>query len=253
MRSEWVIRVDGKVRPRPAGDGEPEPADRRGRGLRQRDRGAVRGGRAAAAGLRRPGIPGGDAAQIPLPRPPPRQAAPEHHEARRDHLLDPPADDGGRLLRVPDADPDGLLAGRRARLPGAVAAASGQVLRAAAGAAAVQAADHDRGLRPLFPDRAVLPRRGRARRPLAGRILPARHRDELRRAGGRVPGGRAGAPRPVRGVRRRQAGDAEVSRASPTPTRCGNTAPTSRTSATRSRCRTSPSISATPASRSSPA
>ena len=141
------------------------------------------------------GLSGGDAAQLPLPRPAPRQAAPQHHAALGDHRLDPPADDRRRLLRVPDADPDGVLARGRARLPGAVAAAPGQVLRAAAGAAAVQAADHDRGLRPLFPDRAVLPRRGRARRPLAGRVLPARRRDELRRAGGRLPGGRAGAAR----------------------------------------------------------
>ena len=52
-----------------------------------------------------------------------------------------------------------------------------------AGAAAVQAADHGVRLRSLFPDRALLPRRGPARRPPAGRILPARPRDELRRAG----------------------------------------------------------------------
>ena len=44
------------------------------------------------------------------------------------------------LHRVPDADPDRVLARGRARLPGAGAAASRQVLRAAAGAAAVQAA-----------------------------------------------------------------------------------------------------------------
>ena len=71
-----------------------------------------------------------------------------------------------RLLRVPDPDPDRVVARRRARLPGAVAAASGQVLRAAAGAAAVQAAHHGGGLRPLFPDRALLPRRG-SRAPTA--------------------------------------------------------------------------------------
>ena len=94
--------------------------------------------------------------------------------------------------------------------PGAVAAASRQVLRAAAGAAAIQAADHDRGLRPLFPDRALLPRRGRARRPLARRVLPARSGDELRHPGGCVRHGRAGDARAVRGVRRRQARDAEV-------------------------------------------
>ena len=81
--------------------------------------------------------------------------------------------DGG-LQRIPDADPDRLLAGRRARLPGAVAHPSRQVLRPAAGAAAIQAAADDGRLRPLFPDRALFPRRGPARRPPAGRILPAR-------------------------------------------------------------------------------
>ena len=44
--------------------------------------------------------------------------------------------------------------------------------------------------------------------------------------------------RRVRGVRRRQAGDADGSRASPTTRRSASTAPTSRTCATRSRCRT---------------
>ncbi len=79
-----------------------------------------------------------------------------------------------------------------ARLSGAVAHSSRQVLRAAAGAAAVQAAHHGGRLRPLFPDRAVLPRRGCARRPFAGRILSARSRDELRHPAGRVRCGRAG-------------------------------------------------------------
>ena len=43
---------------------------------------------------------------------------------------------------------------------------------------------------------------------LPGRILPARHRDELRRAGRRVRGDGAGHTGRVRGIRRRQAGDA---------------------------------------------
>jgi hypothetical protein len=46
----------------------------------------------------------------------------------------------GRFHRVPDADPDRVVAGRRARLPGAEPHPSRRVLRAAAGAAAVQAA-----------------------------------------------------------------------------------------------------------------
>ena len=189
---------------------ESGPADRRGRGLYPRDRGARPRRRTADAGVRRAGLSGGDPAQVPLPRPAPRQAAPEHHDARAGDRFDPPAHEGERLLRIPDADPDRVVAGRRARLPGAVAAASRKVLRAAAGAAAVQAAHHGRGLRPLFPDRALLPRRGRARRPFARRVLSARSRDELRHPAGRVRRGRAGHARRVRGIRRRQAGDAEI-------------------------------------------
>ncbi len=45
---------------------------------------------------------------------------------------------------------------------------------------------------------------------LARRVLPARHRDELRRAGRCVRGDGAGDPRRVRGVRGRQAGNAEA-------------------------------------------
>ena len=115
----------------------------------------------------------------------------------------PPAHDRAGLHRVPDADPDLELARGRARLPGAEPAASRQVLRAAAGAAAVQAAADGRGLRPLLPDRALLPRRGQPRRPQPRRVLPARFRDVVRDPGGRVRGHRAGAARRVRGVRRR--------------------------------------------------
>ena len=56
LRSEWVVRIDGKVRRRPAGTDNPELRNRHGRGLCQRDRGAGTGGRAADAGVRRPGI-----------------------------------------------------------------------------------------------------------------------------------------------------------------------------------------------------
>ena len=81
---------------------------------------------------------------------------------------------------------------------------------------------------PCFRDEAA------PRRPLAGRVLPARLRDELRHPGGRVRHDRAGDRRRVRGIRRRPRGDAgRRSRASPTTRRCSNTAPTSRTCATR--------------------
>src|SRR5207245_6273371 len=87
---------------------------------------------------------------------------------------------------VPDADPDRQLARGRARLPRAEPAASRHLLRATASAAAVQAVADGGGVRPLFPDRAVLPRRGEPGRPLAGRVLPARFRDVVRHAGGRL-------------------------------------------------------------------
>ena len=150
--------------------------------------------------------------------------------------LDPPADDRPGLHRVPDADPDRVQPRGRARLSGAEPRPSRQILRAAAGAADVQAADHGRRLRPLFPDRALLPRRGRPRRPLARRILPARFRNELRHAGRCFRSDRAGAGRRVRGIRQRQERDAgrRSSRAFPIGRRCSNTAPTSPICATRS-------------------
>ena len=61
----------------------------------------------------------------------------------------------------------------------------GQLVRPAAEPAAVQAAADGRRHGALLPDRALLPRRGLPRRPAAG-VHPARHRDELRRAGRRA-------------------------------------------------------------------
>ena len=81
-------------------------------------------------------------------------------------------------------------------LPGALPEAPGQVLRPAPGPPAVQAAADDRRLRPLFPDRPLLPGRGRPGRPLPRRVLPAGHGDGLRHPGRRVrgAGGRAAPP-----------------------------------------------------------
>ena len=58
VRSEWVIRVDGKVRPRPPGTENSDLPTGLDRSLRHRHRGAEPGRRAAAAGLRRHGVPG---------------------------------------------------------------------------------------------------------------------------------------------------------------------------------------------------
>ena len=251
LRSEWVVRIDGKVRSAPGRHRESGPADRR------RSRSIINEIEVL-----------GPAGELPMPvfgdqeypeeirlkyrfldlrR---EQLHAQHHEARPDHRLlrRRMKEQGFFEFQTPiltASSPEGAR-----DYPGAVAPASRQVLCAAAGAAAVQAAHHGGGLRPLFPDRALLPRRGCARRSLAGRVLSARHRDELRHPGGRVRGGRAGAARRVRGIRRRQAGDARNFRC--IPYRRGdarNMAPTSRTCAIRSRCRTSPRPSAARASR----
>ena len=87
LRSEWVVRIDGKVRKRPAGTENPDLPT-----------GAVEvyiseievlgaGRRAADAGVRRPGISGRHPAQVPLPRSAARAAPPQHHDARRSHRL----------------------------------------------------------------------------------------------------------------------------------------------------------------------
>ena len=144
LRSEWVVRIDGAVRQPPGGHREPRNADRPDRGLCDRDRGSGTRRRTAHAGLRRAQLSRGHAAALSLPRSAPRQAAQEHHVARTNHRFDPRADEGAGLLRVPDADPHRVEPGRRARFSGAVPPASGKILRAAAGAAAVQAARHGR-------------------------------------------------------------------------------------------------------------
>ena len=83
LRAEWVVRVDGKVRRRPAGTENPDLPTGQVEVYITRGRGAGAGRRTADAGVRRSGISGGDPAQVPLPRPAARPAARQHHEARR--------------------------------------------------------------------------------------------------------------------------------------------------------------------------
>ena len=116
------------------------------------------------------------APQVPLPRPAPAAAAAQREAPAPGDPRGAPLPRRAGLLRDRDADARQVDAGGRARLPGAVARPPRQLLRAAAVAAAVQAAADDLGARPLLPDRALLPRRGPARRPPA-RVHAGRHRD----------------------------------------------------------------------------
>ena len=252
-----------------AGERQPGPADRRGRGRRRRDRSPVAGRNAAVPGRRarrtsRKSSASATGSSICAARRCTRNIV-----LRSQVIASIRAPDArAGLPGIPDADPDVELAGRRARLPRAEPDSPGQVLRAAAGAAAVQAAADGGGLRSLLPDRAVLPRRGRPRRPVARRVLSARRRAVVRHAGRRVRRDRAGARRRVQefsdwtvtpppfpahrvrrcdgDVRKRQAGPAQSASRRPTSPR-SSAARSSRCSRARSRKERSSARSARPA------
>jgi hypothetical protein len=160
LGGEDVLSVSGRVRPRAAVRGA-----RQGRGER------------------------GAAHAVPLPRPAPPALAGGADQTRALRHRDPQLPAAEPVHRHRDADPDQEHAGGGARLPGAEPRAPGQVLRAAAEPADLQAAVHGRGARPLLPDRALLPRRGPARRPPA-RVHADRHRDVVRRGARRARHGR---------------------------------------------------------------
>ncbi len=221
-------------------DGRGRGAGRRGRAALGRRHAAVRDRVLLGRGQR------GDPPEVPLPGPAPRP------HARGDRAA-PPGDAGDAGVPgrrgVPgdrDADPDPLDAGGRARLPGPEPPAAGQLLRAAAVAAAVQADADDRRLRALLPDRPLLPRRGPARRPPA-RLHPARHRDGVRGRRGRDRPERAHARRGA-GRRRRRGRDRRCG-AWTTTRRSRATAPTSPTCASASSWSRSPTSSGRASSR----
>ena len=152
------------------------------------------------------------------------------------------------LLGDRDADPDQVDAGRRARLPGAEPGASRRVLRAAAVAADLQADPDDCRHRPLFPDHALLPRRGPARRPPAG-VHAGRRRDVVRARGPDLRADRAADAARLQGDRPRRAD--RRSAGCRTPRRWRGTARTSPICAAGWRSPICPRCSGTPSSASS--
>ena len=206
VRNEFVLRVTGVVRRRPEGTVNPDLQERRDRGARPRARDPQPGDHAAVHDGRR------DVSEevrlsyryLDLRREPMQKALRLRHQAAkavREYL------DDARLHRRRDAGPLQVHARGRARVPRALAHPRRPVLRAAAVAAALQAAADDRGLRPLLPDREVLPRRGPARRPPAG-VHADRHRDLLPHRA-RDPGPHGG-PRAPRVQARARRGPARV-------------------------------------------
>ncbi len=189
LKHEYTVAVEGTVRPRPANMVNPQHAHRpdRGPGPAPGRAGPLRD--PALPDRRAHGRPRGTALQVPLPGPALLRHAAPHPPAPRRDLRRARVPGRPRLLRDRDPDPDPLHPGRGARLPGALAPARRQVLRAAPVAAALQAAADGVRLRQVLPDRPLLPRRGRPRRPAAG-VHPDRPGDELRVQGRRVRGDR---------------------------------------------------------------
>jgi aspartyl-tRNA synthetase len=158
VRGEWVIRVDGEVKPRTE-ETVNEPADRRDRDVRARDRSAL--GAASELplpvfgepdypedirlkyrflDLRRETLHANIMTRTKVIRDMRRRMAQAGFTEFQTPILTASSPEGARDFLVPSPHP------------------SGRVLRAAAGAAAVQAAADGGRLRPLLPDRAVLPR-----------------------------------------------------------------------------------------------
>ena len=182
LRNEFVVRVRGQRAGAARRHGQRQSRLRQGRAAwRRRWSCSIAPSRCRSSSMtigRR-----GDPAALPLSRSASRGDERPAAPAPPDHARHAPLHGRQRLHRSRDADAHQGDAGGRARLSRAEPHASGQVLRAAAVAADLQAAADDVGLRPLLPDRALLPRRGPARRP-AARVHAARRRDVIPDAGG---------------------------------------------------------------------
>ena len=151
-------------------------------------------------------VQGGYQTQIPLPRPQEPRSQKQNRLPRKSRQLAAPQDDGPRFSGNHHAHSHELVARRRARFHRAVEAAPRQILCASAGAAAVQTAAYGVGLRQIFPDCPLLPRRGRKGGQEPRRILSAGHRDVLCHAGRRVRRNGRGADGSVLRVQRLEGG-----------------------------------------------
>jgi len=95
LRSEWVVKIDGEVRKRPAGTENPDLPPARSKSSRPKSR-CWSCRRIADAGVRRAGISRRHPAQIPLSGSAARAHPQQHHQARGDHRQpSPPHEEQG--------------------------------------------------------------------------------------------------------------------------------------------------------------
>ena len=193
VRPEYVLAVTGVGRRPLAGDGEPQPADRRDRGpgrrpsrsstapRRRRSRWSRR---SRWTSTRRSASSTATSTCAARPCSPTSSCATPPRRPRATYL------NANRFIEVETPDLTQVVAGGREGLPRPLAPAAAPLLRAAAEPADVQADPHGGRHGPVLPVRALLPRRGPARRPPAGAHAD-RHRDVVPR--------RARDPRPARG------------------------------------------------------
>ena len=128
LRAEFCISVEGVVEVRPEGNANPEIAHRRC-GSQRHIADRARRERAAAVPARR-ARRGGDAAEVPLPRPAPRGPGRGNPIALQGQCRRPRCAGATRLRRDRDSDDDTLDTRGRAGLRGAGQAAARFVLRA---------------------------------------------------------------------------------------------------------------------------
>ena len=235
LRAEYCVKVTGAGPVAPGRQREPGAADRRDRGRRRGARRAQRGRPAAVPGRGDGRDQRGRPDQVPVPGHPPRgdvagAAGPVHGvlpAVRRDARP--------RLRERGDAVPDQVHARGRARLRRPGPAPAGQLVRAPAVAAAVQAAAHGRRPRAVLPARPLLPRRGLAQGPAAG-VHPDRPRDVVRHPRGRDRGRRGDRLHPLardRGLRDPDAAAADDLRGRAGPVRLRQARPALRARADR--------------------
>ena len=178
VRAEYVVAVMGEVVRALGRHREPRASTRaRSRCWPGRSASSPRRRRRRLPDRGRGRDPRGDPPEVPLPRPAPPPDAAEPAAAPPGDDGDPPLPRRAGLPRDRDADAHQVHAGGRARLPGALAASTtGSSTRCRSRRSMFKQLLMVGGLRPVLPDRPLLPRRGPARRPPA-RVHPGRRRD----------------------------------------------------------------------------